>query len=95
MYKLLLIYLSFTGVTTWGSILATYFFIDFNRNYASSNYPGNLTATQEWTYLLISTLIFCIVQLIAITLVKRLLKDERGYKALFSFPFRQLSSFSV
>ena len=83
MYKLLSIYIFFTGGIAWGSILATHFFIDFNRNYASSSYPGDLTVGQEWMYLIIATLIFCIVQFIAMNLVKRQLKDKRGYRALY------------
>ena len=83
MYKILSIYIFLTGVIIWGSLLATHFFIDFNRNYASSSYPGNLTVGQEWMYLIISTLSFCIVQFIAMNLAKRQLKDERGYRAFY------------
>lgn len=83
MYKLVSIYIFLTGVITWGSLLATYFFIDFNRNYASSIYPGDLTVGQEWMYLIISTLCFCIVQFITMNLLKRLLKDESRYRALY------------
>lgn len=83
MYKLLTIYFFLTVLITWGSLLATYFFIDFNRNYASSSYPGDLTALQEWMYLIVSTLSFCIVQLIALNLAIRQLKDKLGYRALY------------
>lgn len=81
MYKLLSIHLFLTGILTWGSIIVTYFFIDFNRNYASSSYPGDLTTTQEWTYLMFSSLIFCVAQIMALILAIRQMKDKRGFKA--------------
>lgn len=78
-----LVYSFVNGIITWGSILTTYFFIDFNRNYASSSYPGDLTTVQEWMYLIFSTLGLCIGQFIVMILFKKYLKSKREYRILY------------
>lgn len=87
MNKLLLIivYCFINGLITWTSILATNFFIDVNRNHASSSYPGDLTTTQEWLYLLISTFVLYCVQFIGITLFKSQFEEKQDYRILYFF----------
>jgi magnesium-transporting ATPase (P-type) len=90
---LLLGILVVSGAITWTAIRMSYFFIDLNRNYASSSYPGDLTIAQEVGYLLILTLIVLVVQFIVIIVFKIFLKEKSKSKTfnLYAYGIQILS----
>jgi uncharacterized membrane protein YcjF (UPF0283 family) len=77
MIRILAVNAAVSGVISWAAAQLMYVFITFNRNYASSSYPGDLTAAQEWMYLVVSGMLLFGMQAAVAIIFKRWLTAER------------------
>lgn len=77
MIRILAVNAAVSGVISWAAAQMMYVFITFNRNYASSSYPGDLTAAQEWMYLVVSGMLLFVLQMLVAMMFSRLLGDKR------------------
>lgn len=77
MIRILAVNSAVSGVISWAAVQLMYVFITFNRNYASSSYPGDLTAAQEWMYLVVSGMLLFVMQMLVAMMFSRLLGGKR------------------
>lgn len=77
MIRILAVIAAVSSVISWAAAQMMYVFITFNRNYASSSYPGDLTAGQEWMYLVVSGMLLFGTQAAVAIILMRLLTGER------------------
>lgn len=69
-----ILYIITSSVITWLGIMVMSIFINLSRSFASSSYPGDLTISQQYLYLISATIGFIAVQFVLRVFMKRINK---------------------